>query len=66
MDFATGESFRTMEIVAGDKSRYSARVLSVTVLAASGAFFLIPVIMLRRIYLLGMATFVHFSLEPGE
>jgi len=35
-------------------------------LATSGVFFLMPVIVLQRIYLLGMATFVHFSFEPGE
>src|SRR5271163_2966254 len=66
MDFANGESFRTMEMVAGDRSRYSARVLSVTGLVTSGVFFLMPVIVLRRIYLLCMASFVHLSFEPGE
>src|SRR5215469_1738992 len=47
MDFATGELLSTMETVAGERSRYSARILSVTGLPASGRFFFFPVIVLR-------------------
>lgn len=36
MDFATGELLRTIEMVAGERSRYSARVFSVTGLPVSG------------------------------
>ena len=47
MDLATGELLRTMETVAGERSRYSARILSVTGLPASGMLFFLGAILLQ-------------------
>src|ERR1700720_272132 len=67
IDFATGELLRTIEIVAGERSRYSARVFSVTGLPASGLLSLFcAFIMFRQIFLLSTATVVHPSSEDGE
>src|SRR5712672_1324038 len=47
IEVATGELLRTMETVAGERSRSSASILRVAGLSASGRFFF-PVIVLRR------------------
>src|SRR5665213_3560300 len=65
MDFATGELLSTMETVAGERSRYSARIFNVTGLPASGRFFF-PVIVLRLSCLRCVATVVHLSQRIRE
>ena len=58
IEVATGELLRTMETVAGDRSRYSASILRVAGLSGSGRLFL-PVIVLRGMDVQHMATVVH-------
>ena len=59
-DAALGESLSTMETVAGERSRYSARIFSVTGLPASDIFFF-PVMVLQGNFIAKCATFVHLS-----
>ena len=55
---ATGELLRTMETVAGERSRYSASILRVAGLSVSGRNFF-AVIVLRGMDVQDMATVVH-------
>src|ERR1700755_2416983 len=67
MDFATGELLRTIEIVAGERSRYSARGFSVTGLPVSGLLSLFcSFIVLRQACLSSIATVVHLWSEDGN
>ena len=63
IDDATGKLLRTIETVAGKRSRYSANILRVAGLSASGTFFF-AVIVLRGMDVQHMATVVH--LGPGR
>src|ERR1700761_1671940 len=67
MDLATGELLRTIEMVAGDRSRYSARVFNVTGLPVSGLLSLFcSFIVLRQTCLSSIATVVHLWSGEGE
>lgn len=60
IEVETGELLRTMETVAGERSRCSASILRVAGLSASGRFFF-AVIMLRVVDVQDMATVVHLG-----
>jgi hypothetical protein len=62
IDDATGELLRTIETVAGERSRYSANILRVAGLSAWGRNFF-AVIVLRGMDVQDMATVVHLWLE---